>query len=739
MFPRFFEKKKGASKNLLGFDNTASPVKPKRKHTTKLKKERTVEDLNSSKKELSKKKSYNMLNIHAINKSNTYTTNQIKIYDEARKKEKLSLNKNIKSKLEAFASKNKALADRFSNLKLTKPKKRDDLFDKGRKRLMTDVSRKSTELPLYKTKYTNDKGYSSRNLNYTKKPSLSSMTKINNSQNFLKTKEKKKREECSLKKSKEFFKMVKKNHVVSINAFYQEFKMMRSSYRKSFIFDLTDDEGSTVAHFAVWHNNIQLFQFLLKNQVDFDKQNNDDITPLMLGALKGHAKLVALLTNITRKINTQDKCGNTALHYAVVKERLECVELLLQNPDIKFDIRNKEKQDIFDLAHPRICIKLQDLVTKHEESNNIGKREITVFNHRRMTRNSKPAKDHIFSTNVDSNTDNAVIKDVTLKSFIIHSQIGQGSFGEVFLVERKDTGIFSAMKVLSKQKIFGDNLKRYAITERNVLSAIDHPFIVKLRYAFQNSEYLFLIMDYCPGGDLSEYLEMEGNFSEKRTKIYMAEIITAIEELHKNNIIFRDLKPENIILDAKGHAMLIDFGLSKENVYSQNKGAKSFCGSVAYLAPEMVKKIGHGKAMDWYLLGVVMYELLVGIPPFYADTKEELFDNIQNAKLKIPNFLSPPARDLLSRLLQRAPHKRLGYNKGAEEIKLHPWFFGIDWEEILLRKLRPPKPIIKKVRLGEIDPQPNFNEQDIDESNTVNGWTFIEPSNENKMLEANHN
>lgn len=185
------------------------------------------------------------------------------------------------------------------------------------------------------------------------------------------------------------------------------------------------------------------------------------------------------------------------------------------------------------------------------------------------------------------------------------------------------------------------------MTEKNVLSCIDHPFIVKLHFSFQTSDKLFMILDFCPGGDLGEHLQNEGHFSEDRSKIYICEVILALEELHDRNIIYRDLKPDNIVLDPKGHAMLTDFGLSKEDVSDYYKGAKSFCGSVAYLAPEMLKRTGHGKAVDWYLLGVVLYEMLVGLPPYYADSKEELFSNIENAQLKIPSYLSSDVKDLL--------------------------------------------------------------------------------------------
>ena len=145
-----------------------------------------------------------------------------------------------------------------------------------------------------------------------------------------------------------------------------------------------------------------------------------------------------------------------------------------------------------------------------------------------------------------------------------------------------------------------------------MLASIRHPFIVRLHFSFQTGDNLFMVLDFCPGGDLGHILQIEGKFSEARTKIYVAEILLALEELHRHDIIYRDLKPDNILLDSEGHAMLTDFGLSKEEVSDHFQGAKSFCGSVAYLAPEMLKRQGHGKAVDWYLLGVVIYEMLTG-------------------------------------------------------------------------------------------------------------------------------
>ena len=234
--------------------------------------------------------------------------------------------------------------------------------------------------------------------------------------------------------------------------------------------------------------------------------------------------------------------------------------------------------------------------------------------------------------------------------------IGKGSFGEVYLVERKSNGKLYAMKILSKKKIVGNNLVKYAKTERNVMSITRHPFIVGLHYAFQTAQRLYIIMDYCPGGDLGHVLRRERRFTEDRARIYLAEIILALEDLHRRDIIFRDLKPDNVVLDTQGHVLLTDFGLSKQGILDNNS-AKSFCGSVAYLAPEMLKRSGHGKSVDWYLLGVILYEMLVGIPPYFNKNRylyiyiyilrDILFQNIQKAPLKLPTFVSEKSKNLL--------------------------------------------------------------------------------------------
>jgi serine/threonine protein kinase len=177
------------------------------------------------------------------------------------------------------------------------------------------------------------------------------------------------------------------------------------------------------------------------------------------------------------------------------------------------------------------------------------------------------------------------------------------------------------MKILNKKQILGNNLVKYAKTERDVLTYTKHPFIVGLKYAFQTPEKLFLLLDYAPGGNMSRALHKDRRFTEERARWYMCELMLALEELHKRDIIFRDLKPDNVVFDEDGHALLTDFGLAKEAIMNNN-AARSFCGSPAYLAPEMLKRSGHGKSVDWYLLGVLLYEMLVGIPPYYSNNKD---------------------------------------------------------------------------------------------------------------------
>ena len=325
------------------------------------------------------------------------------------------------------------------------------------------------------------------------------------------------------------------------------------------------------------------------------------------------------------------------------------------------------------------------------------------------------------------------IEHISPSNFICLAQLGKGSFGEVYLVKKEGSSEKYAMKVLRKERIMSQNLLKYAVAERNVLSSSNHPFIVKFHYAFQTSTKLFLILEYCPNGDLAKHLMFEKRFKEPRAKFYLCEILLAIENLHKRDVIFRDLKPDNVVLDKDGHCKLTDFGLSKEGV-KENSFAQSFCGSIAYLAPEMLKKQGHGKAVDWYLLGVLFYEMLVGITPYFTTRKEDIFHNIEYGELKVPNFVSKEAEELLKRLLERNPNKRLGGGgRDAAEIKEHPYFKDVDWKKVYEKKIKPPNFVnymdksIKYYNRPRLFANDDFLDKTEEQynQNILKGWSFV--------------
>nr|KAF6360614.1 ribosomal protein S6 kinase A6 [Myotis myotis] len=265
--------------------------------------------------------------------------------------------------------------------------------------------------------------------------------------------------------------------------------------------------------------------------------------------------------------------------------------------------------------------------------------------------------------------------------------LGQGSFGKVFLVRKKtgpDAGQLYAMKVLKKASLKVRDRVRTKM-ERDILVEVNHPFIVKLHYAFQTEGKLYLILDFLRGGDVFTRLSKEVLFTEEDVKFYLAELALALDHLHRLGIVYRDLKPENILLDEIGHIKLTDFGLSKESV-DQEKKAYSFCGTVEYMAPEVVNRRGHSQSADWWSYGVLMFEMLTGTLPFQGKDRNETMNMILKAKLGMPQFLSAEAQSLLRMLFKRNPANRLG-SEGVEEIKRHHFFANIDWNVSSLETL----------------------------------------------------
>ncbi len=331
---------------------------------------------------------------------------------------------------------------------------------------------------------------------------------------------------------------------------------------------------------------------------------------------------------------------------------------------------------------------------------------------------------------------------INFSSFEILDELGKGSFGNVFLVKpkfvTKENNIYYAMKVINKKNLIKNKQLIYAVTEFKILKMVNSPFISKLQYAFQTEENLYLILDFCAGGDLSFYINYK-NISVQSAKIIIAELILAIEHLHKNNIIYRDLKPENILIDENNHIKLTDFGLSKTNIF-MNNSTKSFCGSPAYLSPEMLNKNGVSKSADIYGIGVVLHEILFKITPFYDNDIQKLYKNIKYNKLYIPNYYNDKdLYDLLKQLLNKDPENRIT----IDEIKQHKFFEDIDWEKLEKKEINNPEDFIsfKKQRNKDNEIKKftknnlikEFKDKDYDfkknENNILKNFYYIRDSN----------
>lgn len=329
------------------------------------------------------------------------------------------------------------------------------------------------------------------------------------------------------------------------------------------------------------------------------------------------------------------------------------------------------------------------------------------------------------------------------QDFELKKVLGKGGYGKVFQV-RKTTGADSnsyfAMKVLKKASIVR-NQKDTAHTraERNILEAVRHPFIVELVYAFQTGGKLYLILEYLSGGELFMHLEREGIFLEDTTCFYLCEIILALEHLHNLGIIYRDLKPENVLLDAQGHVKLTDFGLCKEHI-QEGIVTHTFCGTIEYMAPEILTRSGHGKAVDWWSLGALMFDMLTGMPPFTADNRKNTIDAILKGKLNIPAYLAADSRDLIRRLMKRQVSQRLGSGPSdGQAVRSHSFFKNVNWDDVLARRLDPPiKPVLRSeddvsqfdTKFTKQIPVDSPDDSTLSESANLifQGFTYVAPS-----------
>mmetsp|Transcript_37387 Transcript_37387/g.66411 ORF Transcript_37387/g.66411 Transcript_37387/m.66411 type:complete len:521 (+) Transcript_37387:78-1640(+) len=279
---------------------------------------------------------------------------------------------------------------------------------------------------------------------------------------------------------------------------------------------------------------------------------------------------------------------------------------------------------------------------------------------------------------------------VGIGDFAIVRVLGMGASSRVVQVRHKGNGQMYAVKVMSKRKIVTHEKKlERAIAEKRVLAKLSHPFVVSLQWAFQTKGHLFLVLDYCAGGELFYHLQCRGKFSETDTRFYISEIVLGLEYLHSQGVLYRDLKPENCLLDAQGHVRLTDFGLSKENL-TESAVFQSFVGTVLYLSPEMIRRESHGMPLDFYCLGCLVYVLMTGcIPHFTNDVTQMCAKRAAGDTFEIPKGISPEAVHLLQRLLEADPNTRLGTTGGAMAVKDHPWFRDVDFIKVYRKEPQP--------------------------------------------------
>ncbi|XP_056283160.1 protein kinase C eta type [Pseudoliparis swirei] len=286
-----------------------------------------------------------------------------------------------------------------------------------------------------------------------------------------------------------------------------------------------------------------------------------------------------------------------------------------------------------------------------------------------------------------------------ISDFTFLQVLGKGSFGKVLLARLNDKDQVFAVKVLKKDIILQDDDVECTMTEKRVLSlARCHPYLTQLYCCFQTPDRLFFVMEFVNGGDLMFHIQKSRKFEEPRARFYTAEITSALMFLHSKGIVYRDLKLDNVLLDKDGHCKLADFGMCKEGIF-EGAVTGTFCGTPDYIAPEILQEMLYGPSVDWWALGVLLYEMLSGHAPFEAENEDDLFESILNEDIVYASWLSAEAVNILKALLTKNPARRLGCvasEAGESAVASHAFFTGIDWEKLHRREMEPPfKPRIK--------------------------------------------
>ena len=357
------------------------------------------------------------------------------------------------------------------------------------------------------------------------------------------------------------------------------------------------------------------------------------------------------------------------------------------------------------------------------------------------TKSNKTINTSNNETQNDFDFQNAIFK-LSYSDFEPLKLLGRGSFGEVLLVKLKANKKLYAMKILDKNMLKQRNQQIHTKTERDLMVKINCPFIVNIKSAFQDKDRLYIVSEFLQGGDLFFHLHERRFtvFPEIKARFYIMELVLALDFLHKNNMVYRDLKPENILIDSQGHVKLTDFGLSK---ILENPDDKAFtvCGTPQYLAPEILLRKGYDKAVDWWSLGCVLYEMLYGRLPIKFKKGEKISLRIYKEEIHFDSKISEEAKDLIKKLLIFEPKDRLGSGvDGGEKIKNHSFFTGINWDDVWNKKIEPPfVPNLKDEQdlkyfdssftdesIGSLLGKNSLKERGY--SNDYNGFSYLAPS-----------
>lgn len=299
----------------------------------------------------------------------------------------------------------------------------------------------------------------------------------------------------------------------------------------------------------------------------------------------------------------------------------------------------------------------------------------------------------------------------SLTDFQILRTLGTGSFGRVHLVRSVHNNRYYAIKVLKKVQVVKMKQVEHTNDERRMLKLVEHPFLIRMWGTFQDSRNLFMVMDYIEGGELFSLLRKSQRFPNPVAKFYAAEVTLALEYLHSHNIIYRDLKPENILLDKNGHIKITDFGFAKE----VPDVTWTLCGTPDYIAPEVVTTKPYNKSVDWWSLGILIYEMLTGYTPFYDQTPMKTYENILLGHVRYPSYLHPDAVDLLQKLITKDLTRRLGnLQGGSSDVKSHPWFSEVIWEKLLSKDIETPYEPPIQSGVGDTSLFDRYPEEELD-------------------------